>query len=354
MTGAQTLGEFLLYQTEEAYTRIQVRLVNGQLWLSQQQLADLYQTSTQNITQHIRAIYKEAELSEEATCKPYLQVRQEGARTVSRNIKHYNLEMLLAIGYRVHSHRGTQFRQWATEVLQGYTVKGFAMDDERLMAPESDAYFEELLARIRNIRNSEKVFWRKVLDIFATSIDYDGKTETAKAFFATVQNKLHWAAHEHTAAEVVFERADASKPNMGLLSWIGSAKGKAFAKSDVTVAKNYLTEEELAVLNRIVMAYLEVAELQAQARKPMTMQDWKDRLDDFIRMTGKDVLSHAGVKTAEAAKAKAEAEYARYLEQQQALPNKVEQDFYATLQAPVEMVKNFDQRRKTRKVKKDS
>jgi hypothetical protein len=350
----ESLGEFLLYQTEDGQTRLQLVLVEGSIWMTQKQLADLYQVKVSTINGHLRSIFNDGELQADRTIRKFRIVAQEGERQVTRTPDHYNLDVIFQIGFRVRSHRGAQFRYWATEILKSYALKGFAMDDERLMAPENDAYFEELLARIRNIRNSEKVFWRKVLDIFATSIDYDGKTATAKTFFATVQNKLHWAVHEHTAAEVVFERADASKPNMGLLSWIGSAKGKAFAKSDVSVAKNYLTEEELAVLNRIVMAYLEVAELQAQARKPMTMQDWKDRLDDFLRMTGKEVLSHAGVKTAEAAKAKAEAEYARYLEQQQALPNKVEQDFYATLQAPVEMVKNFDQRRKTRKVRKDS
>ena len=194
-------GEFLLYQTEDAQTLIQVRFQEGGLWLTQQQLADLFQSTPQNITQHIRAIYQTGELREEATCKPYLQVRQERGRQVSRSLKHYNLEMALAIGYRVKSHRGTQFRRWATEQLRGYLEKGFLLDDERFKGGQDSGYFEELLARIRDIRSSEKVFWRKVLDIYATSIDYDANAETTKQFFATVQNKTHWAAHGHTAAE---------------------------------------------------------------------------------------------------------------------------------------------------------
>lgn len=338
MTAEQPQGEFLLYQTEDAQTRIQVRFAENGLWLTQQQLADLYQSSSQNITQHIRAIYSEGELSEAATCKPYLQVRQEGARQISRSLKHYNLDMVLAIGYRVRSHRGTQFRRWATAQLKTYLVKGFVLDDERFKSGRDDAYFEELLARIRDIRSSEKVFWRKVLDIYATSIDYDPTTETSRQFFATVQNKMHWAAHGHTAAELVVIRVDPQQQNMGLTNWPGSSKGGAIRKADVSVAKNYLNDEELDTLNRIVNAYIEVAELQAQARREITMRDWAMRLDDFLRMTERDVLTHAGKVSADVAQAKAETAYALYQQQQKSLPSHVERDFEAAIAQPVKQI----------------
>jgi hypothetical protein len=328
-------GEFLLYQTEDAQTRVQVRFEAGSVWLTQQQLADLYQSTPQNITQHIRAIYATGELREEATCKPYLQVREERGRQVSRSLKHYNLEMALAIGYRVKSHRGTQFRRWATEQLQGYLTKGFLLDDERFKGGQDSGYFEELLARIRDIRSSEKEFWRKVLDIYATSIDYDPHTETSRQFFATVQNKMHWAAHGHTAAELIALRADAQAPNMGLTSWTAASRGGPVRKADVGIAKNYLDTEELETLNRIVTAYIEVAELQAGARQPMTMRDWSVQLDDFLRLTRKDILTHAGTVSAEAALTKAQAVYARYQQQISALPSRVEKDFEAAIAQPV-------------------
>jgi len=331
----QGQGEFLLYQTEDAQTRIQVRLQDGGLWLTQQQLADLYQSTPQNITQHIRSIYETGELLEVATCKPYLQVRQERGRQVSRSLKHYSLEMVLAVGYRVKSHRGTQLRRWATEQLKGYLEKGFLLDDERFKQGDDSAYFEEVLARIRDIRSSEKVFWRKVLDIYATSIDYDSQTETSQQFFATVQNKMHWAAHGHTAAELVALRADAQMPNMGLTSWAGASKGTPVRKTDVNIAKNYLNAEELETLNRIVTAYIEVAELQAQARQPMTMRDWAMELDNFLRMTRKDILTHAGRISAEAALEKAHAAYAEYQARSSNLPSQVERDFEAAIAQPV-------------------
>lgn len=320
-------GEFLLYQTEDARSRIQVRLDEGTVWLTQQQLADLYQSSPQNITQLIRAIYVEGELTEAATCKPYLQVRQEGARQVSRSLKHYNLELVLAVGYRVRSHRGVQFRRWATETLKDYLVKGFVLDDERFKGGRDDAYFEELLARIRDIRSSEKVFWKKVLDIYATSIDYDPSAEASQRFFATVQNKMHWAAHGHTAAELIALRADGAAPNAGLTNWANASRGGPVRKADMLVAKNYLNEEELATLNRIVSAYIDIAELQAQARRPMTMADWIVRLDDFLRMTEREVLSHAGKVSAEVAQAKAEQAFEIYRERSLQAPSRVEQDF---------------------------
>lgn len=337
-------GEFLLYQTEDAQTRVQVRFAEGGVWLTQQQLADLYQSTPQNITQHIRAIYNTSELREEATCKPYLQVREERGRQVSRSLKHYSLEMVLAIGYRVKSHRGTQFRRWATEQLQTYLHKGFLLDDERFKDGQDSGYFEELLARIRDIRSSEKAFWRKVLDIYATSIDYDPNTETSRQFFATVQNKMHWAAHGHTAAELIALRADAQAPNMGLTSWAAAARGGPVRKADVASAKNYLDAEELETLNRIVTAYIEVAELQASARQPMTMHDWSTQLDDFLRLTRKDILTHAGKVSAEAALAKAQAAFAQYQQQIGALPGAVEKDFEVAIAQPVKQLEKSRKR----------
>ena len=331
-------GEFLLYQAPDGSSRIQVRLEDRTLWLTQQQLADLYESTPQNITQHIRAIYTESELIEAATCKPYLQVRDEAGRQVSRSLKHYNLDVVIAIGYRVRSHRGTQFRRWATDTLRDFLVKGFVLDDERFKGGRDDAYFEELLARIRDIRSSEKVFWKKVLDIYATSIDYDPSAESSQVFFATVQNKMHWAAHGHTAAELIAMRADAKASNMGLTSWTGASKGGAIRKADVSVAKNYLDAEELGTLNRIVNAYIVIAELQAQARRPMTMQDWGSRLDEFLRLTEREVLTHAGKVAASVALAKAEAEFETFKRRQLATPSRAEQDFEAAIGNPVRTI----------------
>ncbi|PAT38795.1 hydroxyacid dehydrogenase [Vandammella animalimorsus] len=331
-------GEFLLYQTEDAQTRVQVRLQDGGLWLTQAQLAELYQCSPQNITQHIRAIYQTGELQEAATCKPYLQVRLERGRQVNRSLKHYSLEVVLAVGYRAKSHRGTQFRRWATEQLKTYLHKGVLLDDDRFKRGEDAEYFEELLARIRDIRSSEKVFWRKVLDIYATSIDYDPHTEIARQFFATVQNKMHWAAHGHTAAELIVARVDAQAPNVGLTNWPGASKGAPVRKADVGIAKNYLNAEELDTLNRIVTAYIEVAELQAQAHQPMTMRDWAQELDNFLRMTRKDILTHAGKVSAKTALAKAETAYAQYRARVRNLLSPVEKDFEAALAQPVKQL----------------
>ncbi|PKM09090.1 MAG: hydroxyacid dehydrogenase [Betaproteobacteria bacterium HGW-Betaproteobacteria-13] len=336
MAGSSTgQGEFLLYQTEDAQTWVQVRFQDGGIWLTQAQLAELYQCSSQNITQHVRAIYESGELPEEATCKPYLQVRLERGRQVSRSLKHYSLEVVLAVGYRAKSHRGTQLRRWATEQLKTYLTKGVLLDDERFKRGDDTEYFEELLARIRDIRSSEKVFWRKVLDIYATSMDYDPHTETSQQFFATVQNKMHWAAHGHTAAELIALRADAAQPNMGLTSWTAASRGGPVRKADVSIAKNYLNAEELDTLNRIVTAYIEVAELQAQARQPMTMRDWAAELDNFLRLTRKDILTHAGKVSAEAALAKAQAAYAEYQAHIRVQPSPVEKDFEATIAQPV-------------------
>jgi hypothetical protein len=282
----QTQSGILICQTEDGRTRIDVRLQDETVWLSKIHMAEIFQTTVANINIHLKNIYAEQELGESATIKEYLIVRREGKRDVRRSVKHYNLETILAVGYRVKSHRGTQFRIWATQRLREYIIKGFTLEDERLKQAGGGNYFDELLARIRDIRSPEKVFWRKVLDIYATSIDYDPNAQISKDFFAVVQNKMHWAAHGHTAAEIVVRRADAAMPNMGLTSWSGAKLRRA----DAEIAKNYLTAEELDALNRIVTIYLEFAELQALNRKPMYMRDWIDKLDEFLRISERKIL----------------------------------------------------------------
>ncbi len=320
-------GSIILYQTEDGRTRIQCRFEDETIWLTQALMASLFDVTAQNVTLHLKAIFEEGEINESATCKDCLQVRDEGGRQVSRVLKLYSLPVILAVGYRVRSHRGTQFRQWATARLTEFLVKGFTMDDERLKNPPGNGqtdYFDELLERIRDIRSSERRFYQKVLDIYATSIDYSPKTEISQQFFATVQNKMHWAAHGHTAAEVIHERADATKPKMGLLS---TRPGGIIRKIDVSVAKNYLDETELEVLNRIVTLYLEFAELQALNRKPMTMASWVEKLDEFLKISGRQLLDHAGKISAETAKMKAELEYDRYRALTDALPRPVDEEF---------------------------
>ncbi len=334
-------SEIILYQTEDGHTRIDCRFEGETLWLTQQQIADLFQTSKQNVSQHIQNIYSEGELEEEATVKKFLTVRQEGNRQVQRRLDHYNLDMIISVGYRVNSLRGTQFRIWATQRLREYLVKGFALDDRRLKAAGGGNYFDELLARIRDIRSSEKVFWRKVLDIYATSIDYDPRAEISQTFFKVVQNKMHWASHGHTAAEIIAARADATQPNMGLTNWPGAAMRKA----DVEVAKNYLQPEELEVLNRMVTAYLELAELQALNRRPMHMKDWIARLDDFLQMTGREILTHAGRVSHEQALDKAREEYEKYRQRNLNEPSAVERHFLEATQ----QVKEIQERRQGQK-----
>lgn len=314
---------FLMYQTENGDTKIQVRLEGETVWMTQKAMAELFQTSTQNITLHIKNVYAEGELLEEATCKNYLQVQNEGAREVKRQAKHYNLEMIIAVGYRVRSHRGTQFRQWATERLNEFMVKGFTMDDERLkeMRNIGADYFDELLERIRDIRASEKRFYQKINDIYATSIDYDPNSTIAREFFATVQNKLHFAIHGHTASELIVERANATKPNMGLTSW----KGDKVRKNDITVAKNYLSQEELSDLNRIVTMYLDYAESQAKKKKPMYMKDWAQKLDAFLEFNEHDILTNAGKISAKLAEQFATEQYEVF--QQQRLAESKKDDF---------------------------
>ena len=328
-------GEFLLFQTENAQTRVQVRLMDGVLWLTQRQMAELYEKDVRTVSEHLKNVYADGELSPDATVRKFRIVAREGARDIERLVDHYNLDAVLHVGYRVRSPRGAQFRQWATETLKTYLVKGFVLDDDRFKRGADAGYFEDLLARIRDIRSSEKVFWRKVLDIYATSVDYDARAESSKRFFATIQNKLHWATHGHTAAELIALRADVDQPHMGLMTWAAAPQGGALRKADVSVAKNYLSEDELVVLNRIVTAYLEFAELQALDRKPMTMVEWIAKLDAFLRLSGREILTHAGRITAEAAQGKAEAAFEVYRQQQLAAPNRAEQDFEAALAKPV-------------------
>jgi len=318
--------DILIYQLEDGKTKIDVRLENETVWMTQKAIAELYQTTPQNITLHIKNIYEEGELEENSTCKNYLQVRTEGNRTVQRNSRHYNLEMIIAVGYRVRSSRGTQFRRWATERLNEYLVKGFTMDDERLkgMRNIGDDYFDELLERIRDIRASEKRFYKKITDIYALAIDYNGKSEEAKKFFATVQNKLHFAIHGHTAAELIEQRADASKDNMGLTTW----KGDKVRKGDITVAKNYLIEKEIKSLNRIVTMYLDYAEDQAERRNPMHMKDWEEKLNAFLKFNERDILTGAGSLSHEVAKELAEKEYEEFNQKRLNAPKKDDFDMY--------------------------
>lgn len=291
-------GELILYTTEDGQARIQLRAEDGTVWATQAEIADLFQTTPQNISQHIKAIYAEGELQPEATCKELLQVRSESGRQVRRTLSSYSLDVLLAVGYRVRSQRGTQFRQWATTHLREYLVKGFVMDDERLKEPGGGwDYFDELLARIRDIRASEKRFYQKVRDIFATAVDYDPRSEAAQLFFKKVQNKMLWAVTGHTAAELIAERANPELPNMGLQTW----KGGRVRKQDVTVAKNYLSHPEIEELDRIVVMYLDFADDQARRRKTMTMADWEARLDAFLSFNEREVLTHAGKLRADVA-----------------------------------------------------
>lgn len=329
-SAAAPTGELLLYQTEDGRTRIECRFEGESIWLTQALMAELFQKDVRTINEHLVNIYDEGELSREATIRRHRIVRTEGNRSVSREIEHYNLEVILAVGFRVRSARGTQFRKWANARLSEYLVKGFTMDDERLKNPPGPGhtdYFDELLERIRDIRASERRFYQKVLDIYATSIDYQPDIELSQQFFATVQNKMHFAVHGHTAAEIIHERADGEKPFMGMQT---TRPGGLVRKADAAIAKNYLTEPELQVLHRIVNLYIEFAELQALERKAMTMRDWVDKLDEFLKASGRKLLDHAGTVSAEVAKAKAEREYTRYQALQDAKPRMIDAAFEAT------------------------
>lgn len=320
-------SSIILYQAEDGQTRVQCRFENQTIWLTQALIADLFQVSVPTVNEHLKGVYDDRELDPEPTIRKFRIVRIEGKREVTREIEHYSLPAIIAVGYRVRSHRGIQFRQWATARLSEYMVKGFTIDDERLKNPPGKGqtdYFDELLNRIRDIRSSERRFYQKVLDIYATSVDYTPNTALSTQFFATVQNKMHWAVHGHTAAEVIHKRADASQPQMGLTT---TREGGIVWIEDVSVAKNYLDAEELHALNLIVNAYLEFAELQALNRKPMTMANWIAKLDDFLKLSGRELLSHAGKVSADDAKAKAEFEYERYRKFIDSQPRAVDADF---------------------------
>ena len=303
-------GQILLYQTPDGESRIEVRLQGETVWLSLDQMAELFQRNKSTISRHIKNVFEEGELQPDATVAFFATVQAEGKRKVARDIAYYNLDMIISVGYRVHSYRGVQFRMWATGVLKEYIVKGFALNDDLLKQAGGGNYFDELLARIRDIRSSEKVFYRKVLEIYALSIDYDPRIEMTQEFFKTVQNKMHYSVHGHTAAEIIYERADAQKDFMGLTTWTGAIP----KKTDAEIAKNYLSQEEILTLNRIVSLYLDFAELQAEEHRPMYMKDWIAILDDFLRISRKDILTHAGRISAQLAKAKADAEYDKFKE----------------------------------------
>lgn len=301
-------NEIIIYQTEDGVTKISVTLDGDTVWLTQAQMAELFQTTPQNITLHIGNIYQEGELTPDSTCKEFLQVQPEGGREVRRKRKYYNLDVIISVGYRVKSLRGTQFRIWANGVLKDYLIKGFALDDERLKGNAGGNYWKELLDRIRDIRSSEKVLYRQVLDLYATSVDYDPHSEQSVRFFKIVQNKLHYAAHGHTAAEVIYERADANKPFMGLTSFSGDFP----ALKDIGIAKNYLKEDELKILNNLVSGYFDFAEIQAMRHNPMYMDDYIRQLDNILSSTGEKLLDGAGSVSHEKAMEKARAEYRKY------------------------------------------
>ena len=320
-------SNIIMYTTEDGLTKIEVTFDEDTVWLSLDQMAELFQRDKSTISRHIKNIFTEGELRPEATVAKFATVQTEGNRQVTRDIDYYNLDVIISVGYRVKSLRGTQFRIWASSVLKEYMKKGFALDDDRLKRLGGGNYFDELLARIRDIRSSEKVFWRKVLEIYATSIDYDPSAEASVQFFKQVQNKMHWAAHRHTAAEIVYQRADAEKENMGLTSW----EGKKIKRSDTEIAKNYLTQTELDALNKIVSAYLDIAEVRALAHEPMYMKDWLETIDDYLKMTRRDILTTKGRVTHKQAIDKAHAEYEKYRKKQDELLSPVERHFIESI-----------------------
>ena len=301
-------GEILIYQSEDGLTKLEVKIQDETVWLTQQQMADLFQTSRTNVVEHISHIYEEFELDENSTCRKFRQVRKEGNREVSREMPYYNLDMIISLGYRVKSRIATNFRRWATERLKEYMIKGFTMDDERLKNLGGGNYWKELLDRIRDIRSSEKVMYRQVLDLYATSVDYNPKSSESIAFFKMVQNKLHYAAHGHTAAEVIYERVDAEQPFMGLKNFSGDFP----TLKDIGIAKNYLNEEELKILNNIVSGYFDFAEIQAMRHHPMYMSDYVEHLNNVLKTTGEKLLQGVGKISHAQAMEKAAEEYRRY------------------------------------------
>lgn len=329
-------SEIVIFKTQDGKTDIDVKVEDGTVWLTQSQMVSLFQSSKSNISEHISNIFKEGELQEASTVRKYRTVQTEGTRQVNRDLEYYNLDVIISVGYRVKSSIGTQFRIWATQVLKEYMVKGFTMNDRMLKEAGGGGYWQELLARIRDIRSSEKVFYRQILDIYATSLDYDKNASESIKFFKVVQNKMHYAAHGHTAAEIEFMRADGQKPFAGIKSFDGERP----RASDMTVAKNYLNEEELNVLNRITTAYLEFAELQATLHNPMYMKDWILKLDDFIKMSGREILQNAGAISKLEADSKALAEYAIYKERTKDDLSQVEKDFIENLKTTQKQVES--------------
>ena len=317
-------SNILMYTTEDGVTKVEVTFDNDTVWLSLDQIADLFQRNKSTISRHIKNIFSEGELSRNSVVANFATTGSDGKRY---HVDFYNLDVIISVGYRVKSLRGTQFRIWATNILKEYMIKGFALDDERLKNLGGRNYFDELLARIRDIRSSEKVFWRKVLEIYSTSIDYNPKAESSVQFFKQVQNKMHWAAHKHTAAEVIYQRADADKDNMGLTTW----SGKRIKLSDVEVAKNYLDEKELDALNKIVTAYLDIAEVHALNQEPMYMKDWLETIDDYLRMTRRDILTTKGKVTHQQALEKAHLEYEKYKRNQEYILSPVECHFLESI-----------------------
>ena len=325
---SENKGELIIYQTEDGLTKIDVRMENETVWLSLEQMAELFQRDKSTISRHIKNVFQEGELTEDATVANFATVQSEGDRQVTRNITYFNLDVIISVGYRVKSLRGTQFRIWASSVLREYLIKGFAMNDELLKQAGGGNYFDELLARVRDIRSSEKVFWRKVLDIYATSADYSPNAAETTVFFKTVQNKMLFAATGQTAAELVSDRANALLPMMGMTSF----KGKRPTLAEAKIAKNYLNEDELDTLNHLVSAYLDLAELQALRRKPMYMRDWIARLDDYLRMTDSEVLQNAGKVSHALAEQKAKAEYQKFKQLQSMELTPVEEAFVASIE----------------------
>ena len=321
-------NNMIIYVSKDGNIKVDVNIQNEDIWMSQDVMANLYDTTKQNISYHLNNIFKENELNKDSVVKDFLTTANDGK---NYNVLHYNLDAIIAVGYRINSKKATEFRIWATKVLKEYMTKGFALDDEKLKNNGTNPYFEELLARIRDIRSSEKIFWRKILDIYATSIDYNPKDKLSIEFFKTVQNKMHYATHGSTAAEVIFYRVDSKKENIGLTNF----KGKYPMKNETEIAKNYLTEEELNILNRMVSAYLDVAEINALDRHPMTMQDWIDELDFFLKMTRKDILKDSGKISHEQALKKAHEEYDKYM---QTHLTTAEQDYLDILNKEIEEI----------------
>ena len=323
-------SEILIYQTEDGQTKIETKFENETVWLTQEQIVLLFQRDQSVISRHINNIFSEGELDKESN------MQKMHIAFSDKPVAFYNLDVIISVGYRVKSHRGVQFRKWANALIKEYLIKGFAMNDDRLKEAGGGNYFDELLARIRDIRSSEKVFWRKVLDIFATSIDYDATTSLAVEFFKTIQNKMHWAAHGHTAAEIIYQRVDAGKPHLGLTNY----KGTQPTKQETEIAKNYLTTDEIDILNRMVTAFLEIAEIQAISRQVMYMRDWVERLDGFLKLTNKNILDNAGSISHHDAIVKAHQAYDTYKEKTKNDLSQVENDFIKQLETETKQLKN--------------